>query len=117
MSLKDQSQILNISEVKVLENIGEGVIIIDHTFRITYFNPKAASLTGISRQEAVGKPCYEILALSNCTEGCPAQKMIEQGESIVDYRSLIKRPGQAGIPVEVRFSILRDRQNRFSGGG
>jgi len=116
LSLKDQSQILNISEVKVLENIGEGVIIIDHTFRITYFNPKAASLTGISRQEAVGKPCYEILALSNCTEGCPAQKMIEQGESIVDYRSLIKRPGQAGIPVEVRFSILRDRQNRFSGG-
>lgn len=116
LSLKDHSQILNISEVKVLENIGEGVLIIDDTFRITYFNPKAVSLTGIPRQEALGKHCYEILALSNCTEGCPVQKMIEQGESFVDYRSFIKRPDHAAVPVEVRFSILRDRQNLFSGG-
>ena len=116
LSLKDQSRILNISEVKVLENIGEGVLIIDDTFRITYFNPKAVFLTGIPRKEALGKPCYEMLALSNCTEGCPVQKMIAQGESIVDYRSFIKRPGHTAVPVEVRFSILRDRQNSFSGG-
>lgn len=116
LSLKDHSQILSISEVKVLENIGEGVLIIDDTFRITYFNPKAVSLTGIPRQEALGKHCYEILALSNCTEGCPVQKMIEQGESFVDYRSFIKSPDHASVPVEVRFSILRDRQNLFSGG-
>lgn len=116
LSLKDHSRILNISEVKVLENIGEGVLIIDDTFRITYFNPKAVSLTGIPRNEALGKHCYEILALSNCTEGCPVQKMIAQGESIVDYRSFIKRPDRAAVPVEVRFSILRDRQDLFSGG-
>ena len=116
LSFKDHSQILNISEVKILENIGEGVLIIDDAFRITYFNPKAVSLTGIPRREALGKHCYEILELSNCTEGCPVQKMIAQGESIVDYRSFIKRPEHAAVPVEVRFSILRDRQNRFSGG-
>jgi PAS domain S-box-containing protein len=116
-SIKDDSEILSISDVKILENIGEGILIIDDRFRITYFNQKAASLTGVSPEEAVGKHCYEILRLSNCVEGCPAQKMIEVGESIVDYRSFLRRPGQAAIPVEIRFSILRNRHNnRFSGG-
>ncbi len=74
LSLKDQSQILNISEVKVLENIGEGVLIIDDTFRITYFNSKAVSLTGIPRKEALGKHCYEILALFKLYRRVPSPK-------------------------------------------
>jgi len=117
MNVKDESQIFEISDVQILENIGEGILIIDDDFRITYFNQKAVSLTGISREEAIGKHCYEILKLSNCEEGCPAQKMIDIGESIVDYRSFFKRSGHAAIPVEIRFSIIRNRHNnRFAGG-
>jgi len=117
MNFEDESQIFEISDVQILENIGEGILIIDDNFRITYFNQKAVSLTGISRDEAAGKHCYEILKLSNCEEGCPAQKMIDAGESIVDYRSFFRRSGHAAIPVEIRFSILRNRHNnRFAGG-
>jgi transcriptional regulator with PAS, ATPase and Fis domain len=42
--------------------------------------------------------------------------MIATGESIVDYRSFFKRSGHSAIPVEVRFSILRNRRGRFAGG-
>ena len=42
--------------------------------------------------------------------------MIELGESIVDYRSFFKRPEHPAIPVEVRFSIWRNQEERFSGG-
>jgi len=117
MNFEDESQIFKISDVQILENIGEGILIIDDDFRITYFNQKAVSLTGINREEAVGKHCYEILKLSNCEEGCPAQKMIDVGESIVDYRSFLRRSGPAAIPVEIRFSILRNRHNNGIAGG
>jgi len=117
MNFEDESQIFKISDVQILENIGEGILIIDDDFRITYFNQKAVSLTGINREEAVGKHCYEILKLSNCEEGCPAQKMIDVGESIVDYRSFLRRSGPAAIPVEIRFSILRNRHNNGFAGG
>jgi len=113
---RNDSHIPTPFDLRVLENIGEGILIIDRDFRITYFNPKAVALTGMSTQEAVGKHCYEVLNLSNCTEGCPAQKMIQVGESIVDYRSFLKRPEHPAIPVEVRFSIWRNRKERFSGG-
>jgi transcriptional regulator with PAS, ATPase and Fis domain len=43
--------------------------------------------------------------------------MIDVGESIVDYRSFLKRSGHAAIPVEIRFSIMRNRHNKNFAGG
>lgn len=111
------NNILNgISKDSVLENIGEAILIIDPEFRIVYFNKRAEEITGFKRIEALGKHCYEILRLYNCNNGCPAQNMINKGESFVDYYSELIRKDEVPIPVAIRFSILKNPGRSLSGG-
>ncbi len=100
----------------VLENMGEAILIIDPEFRIVYFNRRAEEITGLSKEEASGKTCSEVLRLTNCLDGCPAAEMIENEDSFVDYSSELTRKNQVSVPVAIRFSILKNSVGSLSGG-
>ncbi len=61
----------------IIENSGDGVMIINSYRIIQTWNKALANLTGISVEEAIGKPCYDILNLqtpqgvSICHTACP----------------------------------------------
>ncbi|MDY7033381.1 MAG: sigma 54-interacting transcriptional regulator [Thermodesulfobacteriota bacterium] len=105
-----------ISRDSVLENMGEAILIIDPDFRVVYFNKRAEEITGLGKTEALGKYCYEVLRLTNCEDGCPANRMIEEGENFVDYSSELVLENHVPVPVAIRFSILKDSSGLLSGG-
>jgi PAS domain S-box-containing protein len=64
----------------VIEQSADGVMILDPRWRITTFNRAMEQLTGWSREEAFGRPCAEVLAITSaqgvniCLVDCPLQR-------------------------------------------
>ncbi|MBI4811961.1 PAS domain S-box protein [Candidatus Falkowbacteria bacterium] len=50
-------------EKVLLESLGDGLIAIDRSFNITFFNKAASTIFGWSQKEAVGRPFREIVKL------------------------------------------------------
>ena len=61
----------------IIENSGDGVMIVNPYRIIQTWNKALVNLTGISAEEAIGRPCYEVLNLqtvqgvSVCHTACP----------------------------------------------
>ncbi|MEJ5376102.1 MAG: sigma 54-interacting transcriptional regulator [bacterium] len=105
-----------LSGEQILEQLGEGVLIIDQHFRIVYFNARAEQITLHRRQDALGRTCREILGLANCQDGCPAARARQEGQSVIDYEAQITTRSGRQIPIHIRFSVLREPAGEFSGG-
>jgi PAS domain S-box-containing protein len=105
-----------LSGEQILEQLGEGVLIIDRHFRIVYFNGRAEQITLHPRGEALGRTCREILKLTNCQDGCPAMKARQEGQSVIDYEAQVTTRLGRQIPIHIRFSVIREPGGEFSGG-
>lgn len=64
----------------IIEGSADGVMIFDDRWRITTFNRAMERLTGWPRDEAIGRPCAEVLGYKNaqganlCLTDCPLQR-------------------------------------------
>lgn len=105
-----------LSGEQILEQLGEGVLIIDRHFRIVYFNGRAEQITLHSRGEVLGRTCREILKLANCQESCPAVRARQEGQSVIDYEAQVTTRLGRQIPIHIRFSVIREPGGEFSGG-
>ncbi len=69
----------------IIENSGDGVMIVNPYRIIQTWNKTLANMTGISAEEAIGRPCYEILNLTTeqevsvCYTSCPLVYLPEDG--------------------------------------
>jgi PAS domain S-box-containing protein len=74
----------------IIENSGDGVMIINPYRIIQTWNKALANMTGISADEAIGRPCYEVLDLktdqgvSVCHTACPLVNPPEDGRLYAD---------------------------------
>lgn len=46
--------------LRILDNIGEGFLTLDSGYRITYVNPRAEEMGGMSRSELIGKTFWDV---------------------------------------------------------
>jgi PAS domain S-box-containing protein len=115
-ALKVPSSLTPLSPDPILEQLGEGVIIINRDFRIVYFNKRAEEITLHPREEALGKLCRDILCLPNCEDGCPVTRFLDGAENIVDYEAILTTRKGRRIPIHIRFSLIRDPLEGFTGG-
>ncbi|MHA1228965.1 MAG: PAS domain S-box protein, partial [Candidatus Hodarchaeales archaeon] len=80
--MKDSKEFVRIANPKisletmrsvVLESMNEAVHIIDLDMNLLYINPAAERISGWSRNEIVGKRCYEVFGthFSECVHYCP----------------------------------------------
>ncbi|WP_416208425.1 ATP-binding protein [Chloroflexus sp.] len=74
----------------LIEQSADGVMIIDGRWRITTFNHTMEQLTGWSREEAIGRPCAEVLGIRNahgvniCLNECPLQRQPDLANPVVE---------------------------------
>jgi PAS domain S-box-containing protein len=70
----------------ILDSITEGVFTIDKDRAITSFNQAAEKITGFSREEAIGKKCFEVFQADISQESCALTRTLKTGKTSWTYR-------------------------------
>ncbi|RKX80756.1 MAG: Fis family transcriptional regulator, partial [Spirochaetes bacterium] len=100
----------------ILDSIADGVFTVDRNWHITSFNRAAENITGVSKNEAVGKPCYEVFRSDVCESDCVLRKTIATGKPIVNRAIHIMRSDGIKIPISISTAILKDKNGNLLGG-
>jgi PAS domain S-box-containing protein len=100
----------------ILDSIADGVFTVNLDLFITSFNSAAEKITGISREEAIGRPCLEVLRANVCETGCLLRQTIETERPIVNMPVYIIRSDKKRIPISVTTALLKDSNGRYIGG-
>ncbi len=100
----------------ILESISDGVFTVDHQWHITSFNRAAEEITGVPRDEAIGRRCADVFRASMCERACALRETMEQGTPIVNRSAFIIDADGCRIPVSVSTALLRDADGEVVGG-
>jgi PAS domain S-box-containing protein len=100
----------------ILDSIADGVFTVDLEWRVTSFNKAAERITGVPREEAVGKPCSVVFRSSVCESGCVLKQTMETGQDIVNRTVNIVRADGRTVPISVSTALLKDGKGRVVGG-
>ncbi|MCJ8502520.1 sigma-54 interaction domain-containing protein [Desulfatitalea alkaliphila] len=100
----------------ILESISDGVFTVDHDWRITSFNRAAERITGMDREQAIGRYCWDVFRSNMCETDCALKRTMRQGKAFVDSATYIVNSQQQRIPVVVSTSVLQDGDGNVLGG-
>ena len=99
----------------IFDSIGEGVFTTDRECRITSFNRSAERISGFSRDEAVGRYCFDIFRTELCNQRCALRSTLANGEKVQRVRvTILTRDGRK-VPISVSTSILHDENGAAVG--
>jgi PAS domain S-box-containing protein len=101
---------------QILDSVAVGVFSVDRDLTIHFFNAQAEAITGFSKQEALGRKCYEIFRTERCLETCSLRKAIATKSQIVRVRNVILNKENREIPVDITVSVLLDGEGNVIGG-
>lgn len=113
---KTAQNLPEIATETILESISDGVFTVDHHWKILSFNRAAEEITGISREEAIGRHCWEVFRSNMCERDCALKKTMEEGKSFVNSATYIIRSDRKRVPITVSTSLLKDRDGKVIGG-
>jgi PAS domain S-box-containing protein len=100
----------------ILRSLNDGVFCVDDQWKITCYNPAAEEITGVPREQALGRSCHEVFRSNICEKACALRFTMETGRPISNMAiSVVNRKGHK-VPVSISTSILKDRQGRIIGG-
>jgi PAS domain S-box-containing protein len=114
MEKKDKITI-NATET-ILESISDGVFTVNHKWFITSFNRAAEEITGILREEAIGRYCWEVFRSNMCEEDCALKRTMKVGKSFVSTSTYIINSDKQRIPIAVSTSLLKNEAGEILGG-
>jgi len=100
----------------ILDSIADGVFTVDSDWKITSFNRAAEKITGIIKDEAIGRYCWEVFRASICEQGCSLRQTMETGHPIVNQPVFIVNSKGDRIPISISTAILQDAKGKMIGG-
>jgi PAS domain S-box-containing protein len=100
----------------ILDSIADGVFTVDRDWRVRFFNRAAEEITGIPRDEAIGRQCWEVFRASICESACALRETMRTGEPIVNRSVFIVRSDGRRIPISISTALLRDEEGEVVGG-
>jgi len=99
----------------VLDSVAAGVFTVDMDWRITSYNRTAGEITRVPRENALGRPCWEVFKSSLCESGCPIRETIATGRPIVNRAAYMVDARGERVPVSKTAAPLRE-DGRLIGG-
>ena len=93
MMNQDQLNSLIIAELPV------ALFVVDKEHKIMEFNPAAEKITGMRRQEVLGRSCSEVLASNLCAHYCPLRESRSTGEPCLGREAIIRTRSGKKIPI------------------
>lgn len=100
----------------IMDSVADGVFTVDERMRITTYNHAAETITGFSREEAIGRPCHEIFRTGACSTACPLREAMKTGVPVLNREVSIRDRNGSSIPISVSASILYDDHGNIIGG-
>lgn len=100
----------------ILESISDGVFTVDADWKITSFNRAAEKITGVSREKALGKNCFEVFRSNMCETSCPLRRTMKTGKPLIDRAGYCLDTKGRRIPISVSTALLTDQRGRVLGG-
>ncbi|MFC1829095.1 sigma-54 interaction domain-containing protein [Thermodesulfobacteriota bacterium] len=110
-----KQHIVNKTQI-ILDSIADGVFTVDSEWKITSFNRAAEEITGIQKEEAIGRYCWEVFRASICEQLCSLRKTMETGYPIINQSIYIVNSKGDRIPVSISTAILKDKTGKVIGG-
>ena len=105
---------------RILQSIGDAVIVTDAEARITRMNPVAENLTGWTSNEAEGRPLAEVFRIVHETTRepveSPAEKVIRLGTivGLANHTILLRRDGSE-TAIDDSGAPIRDADGKLTG--
>lgn len=100
----------------ILESISDGVFTVNHEWRIMSFNRAAEEITGVPREEAIGRFCWEVFRSNMCEGDCALRRTMKEGRSFVSSSTYIITSDKQRIPISVSTAPLKDESGAILGG-
>jgi PAS domain S-box-containing protein len=100
----------------ILDSIADGVFTVDEEWRITSFNRAAEEITGVPRDEAIGRRCCDVFRASICENECALKETLRTGRPIVNKAIYILDADGQRVPISISAAVLRDSDGRPIGG-
>ncbi|MGA1864323.1 MAG: sigma-54 interaction domain-containing protein [bacterium] len=100
----------------ILDSIADGVFTVDLNWRITSFNRASEDITGVPREEAIGKPCCEVFRADICETACALKRTMKTGRPIVNEPISIISPDGDQVPISVSTALLKNKEGKIIGG-
>ncbi|MEJ2672635.1 MAG: sigma 54-interacting transcriptional regulator [Deltaproteobacteria bacterium] len=122
-NLKDEYQdmartlkFLGLDYPAILDQFPEGVFVVNTRWQLIYFNQTAQQITGFSREEALGKFCWEIFQSELCHKSCPMRIAMTTGDHMLDREvEIITKDGQKKL-ILVNTSQVKKGEHLVLGG-
>ncbi len=100
----------------ILESISDGVFTVDGDWRVSSFNRAAEQITGVAREDAVGRRCSDVFRASMCETECALRRTMDTGVAVANKTTFIINSEGKRIPISVSTALLRDESGRVVGG-
>jgi PAS domain S-box-containing protein len=100
----------------ILDSINEGVFTVDHEWRITSFNRAAEQITGVRKQDAIGRVCSDVFRANICEAECVLRRTVSSGEPVVSATASIINASGKRVPIRISTALLHDRDGAVIGG-
>jgi len=110
-----QTEHNNITSV-ILDSVADGVFTVDAGWRVTSFNAAAERITGVKREDAIGRPCCDVFRASICESACALRSTLATGKSVVNKAVYIVDSNGKQIPISISTAILKDAKGKVIGG-
>ncbi len=100
----------------ILDSIADGVFTVDSEWKITSFNRAAEKITGISKQDSIGRHCWEVFRASICESFCSLRHTVETGKPTVNQSIFIVNSEGDRVPITISTALLKDDKGNVIGG-
>ena len=100
----------------ILDSITDGVFCVDKEWKITFFNKAAERITSVSREDAIGRNCWEIFHASICEKDCALKRTIQTNQPVINKAIYIIDATGRRVPVSISTAVLRDDHGEVIGG-
>jgi PAS domain S-box-containing protein len=100
----------------ILDSINEGVFTVGSDWRITSFNRAAETITGIPRNEAITRTCFDVFHANICENRCALRRTFETGKPVFNATAYIINNRGQRTPIRISTAILKDDAGNVIGG-
>jgi len=100
----------------ILDSVSDGVFTVDREWRISSFNRAAERITGVPREEAIGRRCCDVFRTSICEKGCALRETLASGNPVVNRATSFIDAGGRTVPISISTAVIEDSRGRVIGG-